>query len=93
MSFHPPIKRESYFQQWIEVHIDDFVQIANDDTGHLNELLEIEGSIGSDESIQSDRCQIADSDLNESTIVCRTSSTFTSFGAVYSMISVQRFEQ
>lgn len=74
MNSYSAIQRASYFQQRIEVHIDDSVQIANDDTRHLNEFIEIEGSIGSDESVQSDRRQIADSDLNGSAAVCRTSS-------------------
>ena len=66
--YHPPCVTqddETHFDQWIEVDIDDFVQIAHDDHGHMNEFIEIERMIGTDESIQGNRSQIANRDLNE----------------------------
>ena len=96
--YHPPCVTqddETHFDQWIEVDIDDLVQIAHDDHGHMNEFIEIERMIGTDESIQGNRSQIANRDLHElnQSFQCHRTSKHTSFGAVYSTISVQRFEQ
>lgn len=54
----------------IEVDVDDLVQIASHDLGHFVQLLEIKGLLLLvDETIQSDRGQIADSHLIRTSIL------------------------
>jgi hypothetical protein len=54
----------AYLRDWVEVDVDDLVQISGSNLGDLLQFLEVVRAVWLDEHVQSNRCQVANSNLN-----------------------------